>query len=413
MYKRKPYKISRHQVLEAYKLVKANKGAAGVDGKTIEEFEVDLRNNLYKLWNRMSSGCYFPKPVRGMEIPKKSGGKRLLGIPTVEDRIAQMVVRMNFEPAVEPIFCEDSYGYRPGKSAIEAIGVTRKRCWQYDWLIEFDIKGLFDNIDHELLMKAVKHHTNNKWVILYIERWLKAPFQMPDGTLVERTAGTPQGGVISPVLANLFMHYAFDLWMIRENPDNPWARYADDGVIHCSTKEGAELVLEKITERMKECKLEIHSGKTRIVYCKDTNRTGEHEYISFDFLGYTFRPRTAKNKNGMYFTSFSPAVSKKSCRSFKERINDIRKNATYKSLEQMAQEMNPVIRGWANYFGNFNQSYMKWIIAKVNLALVHWAKRKYKKFRNTAQAYKWLCRCAKTRPNLFVHWEMGLMPTAG
>jgi RNA-directed DNA polymerase len=230
MSERKPYEISKHQVLAAYKLVKANNGAAGADGKSIKEFELKMKNNLYKLWNRMSSGSYFPIPVKGVEIPKKSGGKRLLGIPSVTDRIAQMVVARYLEPLVEPLFCDDSYGYRPGKSAVDAVGVVRERCWKFDWVIEFDIKGLFDNIDHDLLMKAVRKHTDNKWVILYIHRWLKAPFQMPNGALEERTAGTPQGGVISPVLANLFMHYAFDIWMKKEYPENPWARYADDGV---------------------------------------------------------------------------------------------------------------------------------------------------------------------------------------
>lgn len=399
--------------MEASKLVRANKGAPGIDDKTIEEFEADLKNNLYKLWNRMSSGSYFPKPVKGVEIPKKSGGVRLLGVPTVEDRIAQMVARMNLEPLIEPVFCDDSYGYRPNKSAIEAIRVTRKRCWKYDWLIEFDIKGLFDNIDNELLMKAVRKHTDNKWVILYIERWLKAPMQMPDGTIKERFSGTPQGSVISPILANLFMHYAFDRWMETKNPKNPWARYADDGIVHCRTKEEAVYVLKKLTERLKECKLEIHSEKTRIIYCKDVNRKEGHENTSFDFLGYTFRTRVARNRNGQYFASFSPAVSKKACKSFRERIRDIRKGSTHKSLEQIASEMNPVMRGWANYFGCFRPSEMKNELGQVNLALVCWAIRKYKGLkRHKAKTLDWLGRCAKTRPDLFYHWQMGLRPAA-
>lgn len=411
MEKGKPYEISRQQVMAAYKMVKANKGAAGVDGTTIEEFDADLKNNLYKIWNRMSSGSYFPMPVKGVEIPKKSGGKRLLGVPTISERVAQTVVRMNLEPLVEPIFCEDSYGYRPNKSAIDAVGVTRKRCWEYDWLIEFDIRGLFDNINHELLMKAVRKHTDCKWVILYIERWLKAPFQMPDGTQVERTAGTPQGSVISPVLANLFMHYAFDKWMEKECSSNPWARYADDGVIHCKTKSDAEKMLEKLRKRMMECKLELHPEKTRIIYCKDSTRKGEHEHTSFDFLGYTFRTRLARNKKGQFFTTFSPAVSRKACTSFNERIREIRSRNTNKNLAQLANEMNPVMRGWANYFGCYNQSVMKHKLAKVNLALVAWARRKHKSIKSEAFAWKWLKRCASTWPNLFVHWKMGLRPT--
>ncbi|HEY5585050.1 MAG TPA: group II intron reverse transcriptase/maturase [Ruminiclostridium sp.] len=410
MDKRKPYEISRQQVMAAYKMVKANKGAAGVDGIAIKEFDADLKNNLYKLWNRMSSGSYFPMPVKGVEIPKKSGGKRLLGIPTVADRIGQMVALRNIEPLVEPVFFEDSYGYRPNKSAIDAVGVTRERCWKYDWLIEFDIIGLFDNIDHEFLMKVVRKHTDNEWVILYIKRWLKVPFLMPEVGLVERTSGTPQGGVISPVLANLFMHYAFDKWMKKENPCNPWARYADDGVIHCKTEEEANQVLEQLKRRMIECKLELHPEKTRIVYCKDSNRTGEHEHTSFDFLGYTYRTRFARSKNGKYFASFSPAVSKKACNSFNERIRDIRRRTTFKSLEQLALDINPVMCGWANYFGCYNKSEMKHNLAKVNLALVVWARYKYKKVRSEASAWKWLKRCASTQPDLFVHWKMGLRP---
>ena len=246
MGERKSFEISRHQVLEAYKRVKANHGAGGIDGVSIEEFEKDLKNNLYKIWNRMSSGCYFPEAVRGVEIPKKNGKKRLLGIPTIGDRVAQMTVRMSLEPLVEPIFCENSYGYRPKRSAIDAIGVTRERCWKTPWVLEFDIKGLFDNIDHELLMKAVRKHTDSKWVILYIERFLKAPIRMPDGTIQQRECGTPQGGVISPVLANLFMHYAFDKWMEKKFPANQWVRYADDGIVHCRTKEEAEYIAREL-----------------------------------------------------------------------------------------------------------------------------------------------------------------------
>ena len=361
----------------------------------------------------MSSGSYFPMPVKGVEIPKKDKGKRLLGVPAVVDRIAQMIAVMNLEPLVEPVFCDDSYGYRPNKSAIDAVGITRKRCWEFDWLIEFDIKQLFDNMDHELLMKAVRKHTDCKWLILYIERWIKVPFHMPDGSLAERTAGVCQGGPISPILANLFMHYAFDKWMEKQRPNNPWARYADDGLIHCKTKAEAEQVLELLNKRMTECKLELHPEKTRIVYCKDSNRKGEYEHTSFDFLGYTFRTRFARSKTGKYFTAFSPAVSKKAIKSFNQRIREIRRTTTFKSLEQLALDINPVIRGWANYFGCYNQSEMKHKLAKVNLTLVIWARKKYKKLRRSeAKAWKWLKRCAATQPKLFAHWKMGLRPMA-
>ncbi len=226
--KAKPFSISKREVWEAFKRVKVNQGGAGVDGQTIAEFEGDLSNNLYKLWNRMSSGSYFPPPVRRVEIPKGDGGNRPLGIPTVSDRVAQMVVKRYLEPKLEEHFHEDSYGYRPLKSAIEAVGVARERCWRNDWVLDLDIKGFFDNIDHDLLMSAVQRHTDCKWVLLYLERWLKAPVQLADGRLVEREKGTPQGGVISPLLANLFLHYAFDEWMRRKCPSIRFERYADD-----------------------------------------------------------------------------------------------------------------------------------------------------------------------------------------
>jgi len=411
MSKGKPYEISKHLVMEAFILVKANKGAAGVDKESLEQYEKNLKDNLYKLWNRMSSGSYFPKPVKGVEIPKKSGGTRLLGIPTVEDRVAQMVGRLYFEQTVERIFHKDSYGYRPGKSAIDAIRTTRERCWDYDWVIEFDIRKLFDNIDHELLMKAVKKHTDCKWFLLYVERWLKAPFQMPDGTIVERTAGTPQGGVISPVLANLFLHYAFDRWMVDNNPQNPWARYADDGVIHCRTIGEAETLLERLKDRMLACKLEIHPDKTRIVYCKDANRQKEHTHTSFTFLGYEFRPRVVRSRSGQYFIGFTPAVSPQARKGFRESIREIRRQSTGVTLDEVARRMNPAIRGWSNYFGNFCPSMMTQELSKVNLALVRWAMRSHKSLRRRpARALDWLGACAKTRPTLFAHWEMGIVP---
>ena len=294
MDKTKPFEISKYDVWEAYKRVKANKGAAGIDDESIAGFEEKLKNNLYKIWNRMSSGSYFPPPVKAVEIPKKNGGKRILGVPTVADRIAQMVVKMHLEPCVEPVFHNDSYGYRPSRSAIDAVAITRQRCWRYDWLLEFDIKGLFDHINHDLLIRAVKVHTDCKWVILFIERWLTAPFQLKNGQIVERRAGTPQGGVISPVLANLFLHYAFDKWMERNKPQIPFARYADDAVVHSRTLGEAENLRKQLDARFKECGLELHPEKTRIVYCKDDDRQGDYAEIKFDFLGYTFRPRRSK-----------------------------------------------------------------------------------------------------------------------
>lgn len=407
------YEISQHQVLDAYKRVKANHGAAGVDGVTFSEYEKELKNNLYKLWNRMSSGSYFPKAVKGVEIPKKNGKKRLLGVPTITDRVAQMVVRMNFEPLVEPIFCDDSYGYRPNKSALDAVDVTRERCWRMSWVLEFDIKGLFDNIDHELMMQVVRKHTDSKWMILYIERFLKADMVMPDGTVSQRRSGTPQGGVISPVLANLYMHYAFDRWMVTQNPNNPWARYADDAVVHCRTQEEAVNLLTRLKKRLETCKLEIHPDKTKIVYCRSDNNKERHEYESFDFLGYTFRCRVTKTKTGKFFNAFTPAVSKAAALEFREKMRECRYRGKMMTPDELAKLMNPVIRGWANYFSKFCPSEArKKALDYVNNLLVKWAKRRYKRLSGSrGKAFRWLVEVAKVRPDLFYHWQMGIRPT--
>jgi RNA-directed DNA polymerase len=413
--KTKPYDIPKQTVWDAFQRVKANKGAAGVDEETIGEFEKDLKGNLYKIWNRMSSGSYFPPAVKAVEIPKKSGGVRILGIPTVSDRVAQMVVKMYFEPKVEPIFAADSYGYRPGKSAIDALRITRGRCWRYDWVIELDIRKLFDRIDHELLMKAVRKHTDSAWEILYIERWLKAPFQMQDGSLVERTMGTPQGGVVSPVLANLFMHYAFDEWMRREHPNNPWARYADDAVIHCRTQKEAKSLLIDLGERFKQCKLELNTEKTRIVYCKDDDRKGNYPVTSFDFLGYTFRPRRSKNRWGKCFINFSPAVSNAASKAMRQTIRGWRMQLKSDvGIDDLSRMFNPVVRGWINYYGCFYKSQLYSVLRHMNRALMYWARRKYKKLAvHKRRASSWLGRLARNRPELFAHWQMGILPTVG
>ena len=403
----KPFDISKQTVWEAYKRVKSNKGAAGIDDKTIAEFEVDLKDNLYKLWNRMSSGSYFPPSVKAVPIPKKSGGERILGVPTVSDRIAQMVVKMVFEPCVEPYFLSDSYGYRPNKSALEAVGVTRQRCWQYNWLLEYDIRGLFDNLDHQLLMKAVKKHTDNKWVILYIERWLKTPMQMPDGSLQERTRGVMQGGVISPVLSNLFLHYMFDLWMKRNHPDTLWCRYADDGLVHCRTEEEAKQLLAELTTRFKECGLELHPDKTKIVYCKDDDRTGRYENESFDFLGYSFRARKVKARSGKYFTGFNPAISNASAKAIRQRMRSWKFHLwSDKTIHELASMCKPVLRGWINYYGKFYKSKLHSVLCHLNNALKRWAMRKYKRLKGSIiKASEWLERVAKSNPGLFPYWS--------
>jgi len=353
----KPFNISKQVVWEAYKRVKANKGAAGVDEETIAEFEEDLKDNLYKLWNRMSSGSYFPPPVRLVEIPKGKGSTRPLGIPTVTDRIGQMVVKLYLEPEIEPHFHPDSYGYRPGKSALEAVGVARKRCWWYDWVVDLDIRGFFDTIDHTLMMRAVRKHTECEWILLYIERWLKVPMQREDGELVDRDRGTPQGSVVSPLLANLFLHYGFDEWMRKTCPRIPFERYADDIVVHCVSERQAKWIKVMIERRLVQCRLELHPEKTKIVYCKDGTRGGRYGNEKFDFLGYTFRPRTSKTRSGKYFINFSPAVSNKAT---KKMWRDMRSwrfhRRSDKSLEDLSRICNPIVRGWINYYGRFYRS---------------------------------------------------------
>lgn len=408
----KPFSITKRQVWEAYKRVKANKGAAGIDGQTIEKFEEHLSDNLYKLWNRMTSGSYFPSPVLRVEIPKGDGRMRPLGIPTVSDRVAQMVAKDVLEPELEKHFHPDSYGYRPGKSALDAVGMARKRCWKSDWVLELDIKGFFDNIDHELMMRAVRAHTEEKWVILYIERWLKSPIEMPDGTRQLPQKGTPQGGVVSPLLANLFLHYAFDKWMERENPDIQFERYADDAVCHCKSEAQAKKLKQDLNERMNEVGLELHPEKTNIVYCKDDDRREDYPHNSFDFLGYTFRPRRSKNRWGKYFINFTPAISNKAAKAIRKASRkwdwSLRSD---KKLEDLARMFNPVIRGWINYYGRYYKSALYPTLKCLERRLVMWATRKYKRLRNhRRQAAQWLRRIARKQPNLFAHW--GLVYTA-
>ncbi len=356
----KSYEIPKRLVWEAYKRVKANGGAAGVDEQSLLEFEGALGNNLYRIWNRMSSGSYFPPPVKAVAIPKKSGGQRTLGIPTVSDRIAQTVVKLVLEPQIDPHFHADSYGYRPGKSAHQAIEVTRKRCWWHDWVLEFDIRGLFDNIDHGLLMKAVRRHTDCKWVLLYIERWLTALMQNEDGSLCRRDRGTPQGGVISPLMANLFLHYAFDRWMAANFPKVPFCRYADDGLIHCRSLRQAHYLKNRLAERLRECGLELHPDKTKVVYCRDIHRQQEYETIQFDFLGYTFRPRRSKDRYGRVFVNFTPAVSRSATKALRQEIRGWRLQLkSDKSMEDLSRMFGPVIRGWINYYCRFHPSAFK------------------------------------------------------
>lgn len=416
MNKTKPFCISKKSVMAAWESVKANKGTYGIDGESIEGFELNLKDNLYKVWNRMSSGTYFPPPVRGVEIPKSDGSsKRLLGIPTVSDRVAQAVVKSHLEPIVEPKFHEDSYGYRPGKSALEAVGVARQRCWRQNWCIDLDIKDFFGALDHKLMMKAIKFHTDEKWIHLYVERWLKAPLQLEDGTRIERERGTPQGGVASPLLANIFMHHAFDAWMKRRFPEVRFERFADDCVVHCGSQKQAEKVLEEIRVRLKECGLELHPDKTKIVYCKDDDRMGSYANESFDFLGYTFRPRLAKNKRGKMFVGFIPAIRPQAAKRIREEIRSWKLHLrSDKSLTDLAKMFNAHVQGWVNYYGRYYKSAMYPYLRNIERYLMRWAMRKYKRLRgHKHRAKEWLGRVRKREPGLFVHWRLGLGSPVG
>ena len=409
MVETKPFGISKRNVWEAYHRVRKKGGAAGVDRESLEEFAQDLSNNLYKLWNRLASGSYFPPPVLRVEIPKAQGGMRALGIPTVSDRIAQMVVKQAFEPSVEPYFHPDSYGYRPGKSALQAVGVTRQRCWRYDYVLEFDIKGLFDAIDHRLLMRAVDKHTDCRWVRLYIERWLVAPFEQADGTREARTSGTPQGGVVSPLLSNLFLHYVFDKWMERNFPNLPFARYADDGVVHCQSEAQARYLRGRLEKRFRECKLELHPQKTQIVCCRVRAQQQPQVGKKFDFLGYCFRPRLARNRQGQMFVGFTPAISPRSAKRIRQQVRRWRLHFRSRmSLHDIARMVNPTVRGWVNYYGAYQRSSLIPVLRYINLALVKWVKWKYKKKgAYTRRARRWLGQVAQYHPGLFAHWRLG------
>ena len=409
----KPFRIAKAAVWEAYRRVKANKGAAGVDEQSIQQFDADRDQNLYRIWNRLSSGSYFPPPVKAVEIPKAGGkGVRVLGVPTVADRIAQTVVRLYLEPKVEPVFHPDSYGYRPGKSALDAVGTCRQRCWRADWVIDMDIRAFFDTVPWDLVLKAVAHHTDQKWILLYVERWLKAPLQKQDGTLVARDRGTPQGSAISPLLANLFMHYAFDAWMVREFPGIGFERYCDDAVVHCRSERQARQVRDAIAARLAQVGLELHPDKTRIVYCKDADRTGAFEHTKFTFLGYEFRPRLAKNRYGKHFVSFLPAVSSDAMKAMGAEIRSwTLGRRSDKSLDDLARMFNSIVQGWINYYGRFYKSKLLYFLRRLNTHLVLWTCQKYKRLRNKERrAMAWLAEIARRSPRLFAHWRLGARP---
>jgi group II intron reverse transcriptase/maturase len=419
----KSYVIPKRLVWDAWLKVKRNGGAAGVDGVSIDQFEVNVKDNLYGLWNRMSSGSYFPGPVRAVEIPKK-GGTRVLGIPNVIDRVAQTVAVMTLEPGVEKVFHRDSYGYRPGRSPADAIRVCRRRCWEKDWVVDLDVKAFFDSVSWDLMLKAVARHTDQKWVLLYVERWLKAPMRMVDGTLLERVKGTPQGGPISPVLANLFLHHGFDMWMTREFPGIRFERFADDAVIHCASEPEARLVRAAVARRLADVGLELHPDKTRIVYCKDSNRRGTCENTSFTFLGYTFRPREAFNHTRkVKFTSFLPGASRDKQTAFSRRVHAWRLHRrTDLTIAELANGrkdedgtllspgINPAVAGWFNYFTVFYPTAVDPLRERIDHHLVRWVRRKYKRRRTNNQARTWLDGVRQRTPDLFAHWKVASTP---
>jgi len=408
--------IPKQRVWEAYRRVKANKGAAGVDEQSLGEFESDLRDNLYKIWNRMSSGTYFPPPVMAVEIPKASGGTRILGVPTVADRVAQTVAALALEARTESIFHADSYGYRPRRGALDAVAKCRLRCWEKDWVIDLDVQKFFDSVPWDLMVKAVEANitTRQKWVLLYVKRWLAAPLQLPDETLAGRDRGTPQGSAVSPVLANLFMHYAFDLFLAREFPGVQFERYADDAVVHCSSEREARVVLAALTSRMEEVGLRLHPAKTKIVYCKDSRRRGSHEHTSFTFLGYTFRPRGARRAGGKMFTGFQPAVSPDALKKMSQRVRRWRIHTrTRHDLNELAALINPVVAGWMNYYGRFYRSQLYPLLQRINTYLMRWAGKKYRRLRPYKRFKAWWSGLLDREPRLFAHWTWGVDSLAG
>jgi group II intron reverse transcriptase/maturase len=401
--------IEFRQVVKAYWKVRKGGKAVGIDNESWTDFEKDTEKNLYVIWNRLASGSYHPQAVREVEIPKKDGKKRKLGIPTLRDRIAQQVVKEYMERHVDKLFHENSYGYRPLKSAHQAVEQVRKNSFKYDWVIDMDIQKFFDEIDHELMLKAVTHVLDEKWVKMYVERWLQMPIVKKDGALEQRNGkGTPQGGVISPLLANLYLHFTLDAWLNKHYPEVSFVRYADDVVIHCKTKEQAEEVLEAIKIRLKEVKLEIKQEKTHIAYCKDYRRKLKHGTVKFEFLGFSFQPRARKSKiDGKQFTAFTAEISQSNQKKIREVIRDAEVwKDTRLEISDIAISLNDKLRGWINYYGIYSNRCLRLTLLHIDNRLIKWMRKKYRL--GTNMAVDKLLLVKAQNPRLFYHWECGL-----
>ena len=409
--------IEWEQIREAYRRVKSNGGRAGVDGIPIETVSANYRKYLYTLWRGMASGSYFPKSVRQVLIPKGDGKMRPLGIPTVVDRVPQQVIATELETIVDRQLSPNSFGYRPNKSAHGAIEQCRENCLKYSWVIDLDIKSFFDTIDHELLLKAVQFYTKETHILMYVKRWLEATIPLPDGTEQSPNGkGTPQGGVISPILANIFLDIVFDRWMGKNYPENPFERYADDIVIHCRHIKEALRLLEAIKQRMKSCKLELNQEKSKIVYCRRNQKRQppfKVKYQKFDFLGFTFKPQTVKER-GRIKLGFTPAISQKSISRWSEELRkmDIHRWMHF-PLTKIAEILRPKLRGWLNYYGKFRISEMRKLFKPLHLRLTKWIRNKYRRYRkkNWYCAFQYLQQISKSYPYLFEHWKYeGLRP---
>jgi group II intron reverse transcriptase/maturase len=400
-YETKSQPITKVMVWQAYKKVRSNGGSGGIDGMSWEDFEQNKSNELYKLWNRLSSGTYFPMPVQQVPIPKKGGGTRHLGIPTIIDRIAQQVTKRHLELIVEPKFHNSSFGYRPARNAHQALEQANRNTFNHDFAIDLDIKSFFDSIDHELLMKAVEHYCSEKWVLMYVRRWLEAGILQKDGNQIATVMGTPQGGVISPLLANIFLHVVFDNWMAKIHPEKPFERYADDIVVHCKTEKQALFMLRQIQARFQACKLQLHPQKTKIVNIRGY---AEKKYPKgFDFLGFTIRPSSYKHpKRPEVKTIPSLFVSRKSKSAILEKFAGMQIHKKRKPLEEVARDLNPVIRGIINYYHKFRKSDMRDVWRLLNIRLLKWVK--WEKGLYKKAAVKYLKTKHKQRPDLFLHW---------